>query len=129
MRHYVAKGLVAVLLVLATSVGLLPATGNATIDNSLRSTRVAAQYSAVVEQWRPAVEEACAYYGCSTEQLLGVIACESGGDPGAVGPNGELGILQVDPDYWGVMSSEQQIAFAAQDFADGYGDKWVCQGY
>lgn len=82
-----------------------------------------AQYSAGVEQWRSAVDAACAVYGCSTDYVLGVIDCESGGDPGAVGPNGELGILQVDPSLWGVMGPVEQIDF----FLDPPpGAWWVC---
>ena len=85
-------------------------------------------YGPMVDQWRPAVEEACAYYGCNPDQLLRVIRCESGGNPNAQGAGGELGILQVKPHIWGQMTSVEQIWFAAQDFADGVGNKWVCQG-
>jgi len=81
-------------------------------------------YGGGVEQWRDEVDEACAAYGCSTDYVLSVMACESGGDPGAVGPNGELGIMQIDPRYWGTMSSIDQIWFAAQHLGNDI--YWAC---
>jgi len=82
-----------------------------------------AQYSPLVEQWRGAVTSACGWEEGCTEYVLGVIACESGGDAGAFGPNGELGILQIDPAFWGTMGSEEQIAFFLNP-PDGAW--WVC---
>ena len=71
------------------------------------------------------IDAACAVYGCSTGYLVNVMMCESGGDPNAVGPNGELGIFQVQPAIWGVMSSSEQIWFAAQHLTAG-DVYWVC---
>jgi Soluble lytic murein transglycosylase and related regulatory proteins (some contain LysM/invasin domains) len=68
--------------------------------------------------------QACAVYGCSPDYLYSVMMCESGGDPNAVGPHGELGIMQVDPRYWGYMSSSEQIWFAAQHL--GKDIYWAC---
>lgn len=80
-------------------------------------------YGGGVEQWRSAVSEACGGDPGCTDYVLGVISCESGGDPSAVGPNGELGILQVDPAYWGTMSSIDQIYFFLNPPAGAW---WVC---
>lgn len=68
---------------------------------------------------------ACQVYGCDPNYLYGVMLCESEGDPNAVGPHGELGIFQIDPRYWGYMSSTQQIWFAAQHLTAG-DVYWVC---
>ena len=68
---------------------------------------------------------ACQVYGCSPDYLYSVMLCESGGDPGAVGPHGELGIFQIDPRYWGTMSDTEQIWFAAQHLTAG-DIYWVC---
>jgi hypothetical protein len=80
-----------------------------------------------VGSYEAAIYDACARHGCDPSQLIRVMYCESGGDPNAVGPNGELGIFQVDPRYWGYMDSWQQIEFAAYMFATGQGYNWVCQ--
>ena len=77
--------------------------------------------------YEAAIYNACARYGCDPNQLVRVMYCESSGNPNAVGPNGELGIFQVDPQYWGYMDSWQQIEFAAHMFATGQGYHWVCQ--
>jgi hypothetical protein len=77
--------------------------------------------------YEAAIYDACARHGCDGSQLVRVMYCESGGAEWAVGPNGELGIFQVDPAYWGYMDSWQQIEFAAHMFATGQGYHWVCQ--
>lgn len=77
--------------------------------------------------YEAAIYEACARHGCDPEQLIRVMYCESGGNPNAVGPNGELGIFQVDPVYWGYMDSWEQIEFAASMFSKGLGYHWICQ--
>jgi hypothetical protein len=91
-------------------------------------------YSAMVEQWRPAVDEACAVYGCSTDYILGVIDCESGGDPSAVSeiPNPEngthdYGLLQVNDYLWdgSSMGPVEQIWFAAEHLTAGT-IWWAC---
>lgn len=84
-----------------------------------------AQFAPSVEQWRPAVAEACAVHGCSTDYVLSVMACESGGDPSAVGPNGELGLMQIDPRYWGTYGPVESIWFAAEHLTAG-DIFWVC---
>lgn len=83
-----------------------------------------AEFDPGVEQWRGAVDEACVVMGCSTDYILSVMACESGGDPTAVGPNGELGIMQIDPAIWGQMSSVEEIWFAAAHLGNDI--FWVC---
>lgn len=85
-----------------------------------------AQYGSGVEQWRPVANEACAAYGCDPNYILNVMACESGGNPGAVGPNGELGLMQIDPAYWGTYSPVESIWFAAQHLTAG--DIWWACG-
>jgi hypothetical protein len=76
------------------------------------------------EDWRADANAACGGdQGCVTH-VLRVIGCESGGDPNAVGPNGELGILQVDPRYWGTMGPVEQIYFFLNPPAGAW---WVCQ--
>lgn len=84
----------------------------------------ASAYGPLVEQWRPAASEACGHDQGCVERVLRVINCESGGDHGAVGPNGEVGILQVDPDYWGYMGAVEQIHFFLNPPAGAW---WVCQ--
>lgn len=72
------------------------------------------------------ITEACQYWGCSPDYLEAVMLCEDPTlDPSAVGPNGELGIFQVDPRYWGVMSSSEEIWFAAQHLTAG-DIYWAC---
>lgn len=92
---------------------------------------VSAQYSGAVEQWRPAVDEACAVHGCSTDYVLGIIACESGGDPNAVSYDinpgtgtHDYGLLQIST-LWGGqnMGPVEQIWFAAANLGDIY---WAC---
>lgn len=76
------------------------------------------------------VYEVCATEGClvSPETMLRVIDCETGGtwSHASVGPNGELGILQIDPRYWAAAygSEYEQIEFAAAHMGgDVY---WAC---
>jgi hypothetical protein len=78
------------------------------------------------------IYDACAYYGCDAAWLIDVMYCESGGDHGAVGPNGERGIFQFHPNgewpYAAWYSAEQQIWLAAELFSEGRSDAWVCAG-
>jgi hypothetical protein len=82
--------------------------------------------------YEQAVYDACARYGCSGAQLVGVMYCESGGDPSAVGPNGERGLFQYDPNghnpgaAW--VDPYTQIDIAAREWSQGLGYLWVCQG-
>jgi len=82
-------------------------------------------YSSGVEQWRDEVDAACATYGCSTDYILSVMACERGGDPNAVGPNGELGLMQIQPAIWGYYGPVESIWFAAQHLTAG-DIYWAC---
>jgi soluble lytic murein transglycosylase-like protein len=85
--------------------------------------------------YEAAIYDACAIYGCDPAQLVRVMYCESGGNPYAVGPNGELGLFQYHPashnpaGYWAAANGDYvgQIYIAAQDFAAGLGYFWVCQ--
>jgi hypothetical protein len=72
------------------------------------------------------IYEVCANEGCAVgpDTMIRVMRCESGGDPTAVGPNGELGIFQIDPRYWGTMSDYQQVEFAAAHL--GVDIYWAC---
>jgi soluble lytic murein transglycosylase-like protein len=89
-----------------------------------------AQYSDAVEQWRPAVAEACAFHGCSTDYILGVIDCESGGNPNAVSDTinpgtgtYDYGLLQISTIWGGQnMTPAEQIWFAAEHLTAG--DIW-----
>jgi hypothetical protein len=76
-------------------------------------------YGGGTEQWRAEVDAACAVHGCSTDYILSVMACESGGNPNAVGPNGELGLMQIDPAYWGYYGPIESIWFAAEHLTAG----------
>lgn len=74
------------------------------------------------------IYEVCATEGCivSPETMIRVMGCESGGDHSAVGPNGELGIMQIDPRYHSEAygTPYQQIEYAAAHLGgDVY---WAC---
>lgn len=81
--------------------------------------------------YEAAIYDACARHGCNGDQLVRVMYCESGGDPGAVGPNGERGIFQFHPygewPYAAWYGPYEQIELAAQLFAAGRADAWVCK--
>ncbi len=83
--------------------------------------------------YESAIYDACARYGCDGSTLVRVMYCESGGNPYAVGPNGELGLFQYHPQshnpagYWAASDPYLQIEIAAQDWAAGLGGYWVCQ--
>ena len=85
------------------------------------------------QSYEQAIYAACATYGCDGQQLVNVMYCESGGDPSAVGPNGERGLMQYHPNghnpaaAW--VDPYTQIDIAAQEWAAGLGYLWVCQGY
>lgn len=88
------------------------------------------QYDPAVEQWRPAVSEACAVYGCSTDYVLGVIGCESGGDPGAwhANPYGgaDIGVAQINDATWGSVAYADpvtQIWWMAANLGSVW---WMC---
>jgi hypothetical protein len=78
--------------------------------------------------YEAAAYEAAAYYGISGDWLYNIMMCESGGDPGAIGPNGERGVMQVDPRYWDAAWYDpvSQIWWSASMLAAGRSDMWVC---
>jgi soluble lytic murein transglycosylase-like protein len=78
--------------------------------------------------YEAAAYDACAQYGCDGAYLYGILLCESGGDPGAVGPHGELGVMQIDPRYWDAayLDPVGQIYWSAQMIAAGYASLWAC---
>jgi hypothetical protein len=89
--------------------------------------------SAQSSGYEEAIYAACAKHGCDGAQLVRVMYCESGGDPSAVGAQGELGLFQYHPQshnpagYWAASDPYLQIEIAAQDFAAGLAGYWVCQ--
>lgn len=87
--------------------------------------------SAQSSGYEAAIYDACARYGCDGNQLVRVMYCESGGDHGAIGPNGERGIFQFHPNgLWPDVAWADpytQIEVAASAFASGLGYHWVCQ--
>jgi soluble lytic murein transglycosylase-like protein len=86
-----------------------------------------APYDAV-GQWTPTVEDACGYDASCVNWMTQVIACESGGDPNAVGANGETGLLQFKLWLWPGVSNDpyDQIYAAADAYLRGLGYNWVC---
>lgn len=74
-----------------------------------------------------------AYYGVSGDWLYRVAACESGFDPYAIGPNGEIGVFQFMPStfyaYGGasIYDPWDQARVASQMFSQGLSWHWVCQ--
>lgn len=83
--------------------------------------------------YEAAIYEACGRQGCSGDELVQVMYCESGGDPAAYNPEtGDTGLLQFKPDTfynWGgsdVWNPWEQIDIAAWAFANGYQDHWTC---
>jgi hypothetical protein len=91
------------------------------------------QASAQGYSYEQAIYDACARYGCNGDQLVRVMYCESGGNPYAVGPNGERGLFQYHPyghnpaAAW--VDPYTQIDIAAREWAAGLGYLWVCQGW
>jgi len=79
--------------------------------------------------YEAAIYDACARHGCNGDQLVRVMYCESGGNPSAVGAQGEVGLFQIKMEIWPVNAWDPyaSIEFAAQMFASGQGGNWVCQ--
>jgi hypothetical protein len=94
------------------------------------STTIVASAQSGYEQ---AIYDACARHGCDPNQLIRVMGCETGYtyDHGSVGPNGERGIFQFHPNgewpYAAWYGPYEQIELAAQLFAAGRSDAWVCK--
>lgn len=59
-----------------------------------------------VEAWRTTVES---YFGANTDRALAVMACESHGNPGAIGSVGEQGLFQIRPEYHSWRASGQSL--------------------
>ena len=80
--------------------------------------------------YEEAIYDACSRHGCDGDLLVATMYCESGGDHGAVGPNGERGILQFHPqgDWPDAAWADPwtQIEVAAIAFANGLSCKWAC---
>lgn len=108
--------------ILLVALGLLLVTANG----------AGAQYSPAVEQWRPTVDAACAVHGCSTDYLLGIIDCESGGvehiQSAQINPGTgmyDYGLLQISP-IWGDIAyadGASQIWWAAARLGSVW---WAC---
>ena len=84
--------------------------------------------------YEQAIYDACARHGCNGDQLVRVMYCESGGDPGAWSPNpyggSDIGLMQINDATWGSIAYAgpyEQIEWAAGMFAAGLGYHWVCQ--
>ena len=97
----------------------------------LASALGTATATAQATDYESAIYDACSRYGCDGSQLVRVMYCESGGDHGAIGPNGERGLFQFHPEgawpYAAWYGPYEQIELAAQLWAQGYGYHWVCQ--
>jgi soluble lytic murein transglycosylase-like protein len=83
--------------------------------------------------YEDAIYAACAQYGCDGATLTRVAGCESGFNPNAVGPHGEIGLFQfMESTYYAyggtdIWNPYEQIQIAAQMWAGGLGFHWVCQ--
>ena len=67
-----------------------------------------------------------------TRQMMGVIQCESGWNPAAIGALGEVGLVQIYPKAHPDVTIEQMkdpnysIDFIARHFAGGDKKPWTC---
>jgi soluble lytic murein transglycosylase-like protein len=55
------------------------------------------------------VDEAAARFGLPPLWIHAVIAAESGGDAGAVSPKGAMGLMQLMPGTWRLVSAQHQL--------------------
>jgi soluble lytic murein transglycosylase-like protein len=96
---------------------------------ALAVTLSAGTGNAGAQGYEEAIVDACARYGCDAGQVIRVMYCESGGDPYAVNPvTGDYGLMQINLGIWGPITDPfAQIEFAAEKFASGQGDLWVCR--
>jgi hypothetical protein len=108
-----------ILTLLLASLTLTPAATTAQIDYGVG--------------YQAAIYDACARHGCSGDQLVRVAGCESGYNPNAVGPNGEIGLFQFEESTFyahgggDIWNPYDQIEVAAQMWGSGLGWHWVCQ--
>ena len=96
------------------------------------SSTLAQGYSGAVEQWRPHVQDACGWDSGCEERIMWLIACESGGNPGAVSENvnpgtgmHDYGLVQISP-IWGDVAYADgvtQIHWAAANLGSVW---WAC---
>jgi uncharacterized protein YabE (DUF348 family) len=113
----------------------------ATISRGAKSN-----FSGSVEYWRPYVVSAANRYGANVEQLMRVMACESGGDASnyngrsagltaaqAMAQNRAIGLFQFLPSTWrgngggDIWNGAEQIEKAARLFANGQARQWECR--
>lgn len=77
-----------------------------------------------VEQWLAA----SAWPASTWPTVLRIIACESGGNPGAVSPSGYVGLMQVAPWFHGTVPADPvaQLNQAYQVFLKQGWGAWSC---
>jgi hypothetical protein len=81
-----------------------------------------------VEQWRDLV---AAYFPGEVDTALRVMACESGGNPGAYNPSGASGLMQVMPMWFDIFGGDpfdpaNNLRVAALVRAEQGWGAWVC---
>lgn len=73
-----------------------------------------------VERWRGLVSQ----YDWPVDQALRIMACESGGDPGAVSYAGAVGLFQIHPYNPSNFDPETNVAAAYAKYRDGVRNGW-----
>ena len=68
------------------------------VESEPTSPRLGLDRPSGVEQWRSLVAEH--FPPEHVDAALTVMACESGGDPGATNPSGAAGLFQAMPQWW-----------------------------
>jgi soluble lytic murein transglycosylase-like protein len=84
-------------------------------------------YASGVEQWRGLVSEIFPSY--IVDYVLAIMQCESGGDPNETGSQGEMGLLQIHPQFhpdatydpYGNIVAAYRISNGGTDFS-----AWTC---
>lgn len=93
----------------------------------LSLTLTLAPTAAAQSGYEDAIAAACARYGCDAGYLVSIMLCESGGNPDAVGAQGETGLFQIKDWIWHVGTDPYaQIDFAARMISAGRTDLWLC---
>lgn len=125
------------LAIAALAVGLLPGMASAQNVPAMENgswTMPTNESAPAGGSYEDMIYEVCANEGClvSPETMIRVMNCESGGNhwnpdgSKVTGPNGELGIMQIDPAYHSEAygTPYQQIEYAAAHLGgDVY---WAC---
>ncbi len=99
----------------------------------VKGLKRATSFSGSVEYWRPYVLAAASKYGADSDQLMRVMACESGGNALAYNPSGASGLFQFMPSTYSgnggknIWDGYEQIEIAAKMFANGQARQWVCK--